>query len=110
MTLLSVMAYHSFSGEVEASNTPTIRRLTPSCRHQLPRIAPTDACQLLSVRVRVHGLVARFLAHDLFRKPVPIPDHAEDMLFWIMRQPGNAVSTSLTQYEVPIGMTSSLKL
>jgi hypothetical protein len=24
---------------VEASNTPTIRRLTPSCRHQLPRIA-----------------------------------------------------------------------
>src|SRR5271155_4559179 len=40
MTLVSVTAYHSFSGEVEASNTPTIRRLTPSCRHQLPRIAP----------------------------------------------------------------------
>jgi hypothetical protein len=39
-TLVSVMAYHSFGGEVEASNTPTIRRLTPSCRHQLPRIAP----------------------------------------------------------------------
>src|SRR5436305_12017910 len=39
-TLLSVMAYHSFGGEVEASNTPTIRRLIPSCRHQLPRIAP----------------------------------------------------------------------
>src|SRR6266702_6891799 len=39
MTLVSVTAYHSFSGEVEASNTPTIRRLTPSCRHQLPRIA-----------------------------------------------------------------------
>src|SRR6266702_6412269 len=39
MTLLSVTAYHSFAGEVEASNTPTIRRLTPSCRHQLPRIA-----------------------------------------------------------------------
>jgi len=33
------MAYHSFAGEVEASNTPTIRRLTPSRRHQLPRIA-----------------------------------------------------------------------
>jgi hypothetical protein len=32
------MAYHSFSGEVEASNTPTIRRLTLSCRHQLSRI------------------------------------------------------------------------
>ena len=39
MTLVSVTAYHSFGGEVEASNTPTIRRLTPSCRHQLPRIA-----------------------------------------------------------------------
>jgi hypothetical protein len=38
--LVSVTAYHSFGGEVEASNTPTIRRLTPSCRHQLPRIAP----------------------------------------------------------------------
>jgi hypothetical protein len=27
-----------FSGEVEALNTPTIRRLTPSRHHQLPRI------------------------------------------------------------------------
>src|SRR6266446_2707509 len=45
MTLVSVTAYHSFGGEVEASNTPTIRRLTPSCRHQLPRIAPlVTAC------------------------------------------------------------------
>jgi hypothetical protein len=26
-------------GEVEALKTPTIRRLTPSCRHQLSRIA-----------------------------------------------------------------------
>ena len=40
MTLVSVTAYHSFGGEVEALNTPTIRRLTPSCRHQLPHIAP----------------------------------------------------------------------
>src|SRR5277367_2254730 len=44
MTLVSVTAYHSFGGEVEASNTPTIRRLTPSCRHQLPRIAPQSMC------------------------------------------------------------------
>jgi hypothetical protein len=36
---VSVTAYHSFGGEVEALNTPTIRRLTPSCRHQLPHIA-----------------------------------------------------------------------
>src|SRR5436190_7289344 len=38
-TLVSVTAYHSFGGEVEASNTPTIRRLTPSRRHQLSLIA-----------------------------------------------------------------------
>jgi hypothetical protein len=36
---VSVTAYHSFAGEVEASNTPTIRRLTPSRRHQLSPIA-----------------------------------------------------------------------
>jgi hypothetical protein len=39
-TLLSVTAYHSFSGEVEARNTPTIPRPTLSCRRQLLRIAP----------------------------------------------------------------------
>jgi hypothetical protein len=41
LTLVSVTAYHSFAGEVEALNTPTIRRLTPSCRHQLSPIALT---------------------------------------------------------------------
>jgi hypothetical protein len=40
-------AYHSFAGEVEALNTPTIRRLTPSCRHQLPPIAPRHAVPAL---------------------------------------------------------------
>src|SRR5207248_6672236 len=40
MTLVSDTAYHSFIGEVEALNTTTIRRLTPSCRHQLLAIAP----------------------------------------------------------------------
>jgi hypothetical protein len=38
---VSVTAYHSFVGEVEASNTPTIRRLTLSRRHQLSPIAPS---------------------------------------------------------------------
>jgi Plasmid pRiA4b ORF-3-like protein len=42
-TLGSVTAYHSFGGEVEASNTPTIRRLTSSCRHQLSCIAQRHA-------------------------------------------------------------------
>src|SRR3954451_12015508 len=44
-TLVSTMAYHSFGGEVEALNTPTIRRLTPSCRHQLSRIALAEVLQ-----------------------------------------------------------------
>jgi hypothetical protein len=38
---VSVTAYHSFAGEVEASNTPTIRHLTLSRRHQLSPIAHT---------------------------------------------------------------------
>src|SRR6266566_8427891 len=42
MTLLSDTAYHSFIGEVGALNTTTIRRLTPSCRHQLLAIARAD--------------------------------------------------------------------
>jgi hypothetical protein len=51
MTLLSDTAYHSFIGEVEALNTTTIRRLTPSCRHQLLAIAPYpgDADRKLSI-------------------------------------------------------------
>src|SRR6266536_3546094 len=46
-TLVSVTAYHSFSGEVEASNTPTIRRLIPSCRHQLSSIAQRHSIELV---------------------------------------------------------------
>lgn len=38
-TLVSVTAYHSFGGELGASNTPRIRRLTSLCRHQLSPIA-----------------------------------------------------------------------
>jgi hypothetical protein len=34
-------AYRSFGGEVEASSTPTICRLSDSRRHQLWAIAPT---------------------------------------------------------------------
>src|SRR5439155_5903761 len=52
-TLVSVTAYHSFGGEVEASNTPTIRRLTPSCRHQLSPIAPPQT-RPLALRDRHH--------------------------------------------------------
>jgi len=41
--------YHSFAGEVEASKTSTIRRLTPSRRHQLSPIAPQRERKMQSV-------------------------------------------------------------
>src|SRR5712664_3333181 len=63
-TLVSVWAYHSFSGEVEASNTPTIRRLIPSCRHQLSRIAPR---WLAGSRMR------QAMAHRDPSSPTPMP-------------------------------------
>jgi hypothetical protein len=37
------LAYRSFGGEVEASSTPTICRLSDSRRHQLWAIAPGTA-------------------------------------------------------------------
>src|SRR6202022_4467842 len=52
-TLVSVMAYHSFGGEVEALNTPTIRRLTLPCRHQLSALARADG----DVRCREAGKI-----------------------------------------------------
>jgi hypothetical protein len=48
-TLVSVTAYHSFAGKVEVSNTPTIRRLTPSRRHQLSPIAPGTSSERSTV-------------------------------------------------------------
>ena len=42
-TLPFVTGFHSLAGEVEALNTPTIRRLTSSGRHQFLRIARTRA-------------------------------------------------------------------
>src|ERR1700682_4516176 len=43
MTLSLDTAYRSFGGEVEASSTPTICRLSDSRRHQLAAIAPDIA-------------------------------------------------------------------
>src|SRR6202040_3504238 len=53
-TLVSVTAYHSFGGEVEALNTPTIRRLTPSCRHQLSALARPEIGGELALARRHH--------------------------------------------------------
>ncbi|MGH6770156.1 MAG: hypothetical protein ACRECO_14160, partial [Xanthobacteraceae bacterium] len=63
MTLVSVTAYHSFGGEVEALNTPTIRRLTPSCRHQLPRIAPRMGLTIQSDKI-VDDLQREYLPRE----------------------------------------------
>jgi hypothetical protein len=48
---VSDTAYHSFFGEVEALNTTTIRRLTPSRRHQLLAIARQAMSELLAVEL-----------------------------------------------------------
>ncbi len=63
-TLVSVWAYHSFSGEVEASNTLTIRRPIPSCRHQLSRIAP---------RWSAGSRMRQVMAHRDPPSPTPMP-------------------------------------
>src|SRR5882672_1359913 len=55
-------AYRSFGGEVEASSTPTICRLSDSRRHQLWAIAlvATQAAFLSSVTYRcVEGIASR---------------------------------------------------
>src|SRR6478736_1900337 len=63
-TLVSAWAYHSFSREVEASNTATIRRLILSCRHQLSRIAPRWSA---GTRMR------QAMAHRDPSSPTPMP-------------------------------------
>src|SRR3982074_1505987 len=45
-------AYRSFGGEVEASSTPTICRLSDSRRHQLWAIAPARSVGLETHRTR----------------------------------------------------------
>jgi hypothetical protein len=57
--LENIRVGHGFAGEVEALNTPTIRRLTPSCR-QLPPIAHADQLDYTvfedSRAVRAHAM------------------------------------------------------
>src|SRR5260370_28394523 len=62
MTLSLDTAYRSFGGEVEASSTPTICRLSDSRRHQLWAIArrvlvtvPRDVREWLEERAKYHG-------------------------------------------------------
>src|SRR4029077_2875923 len=45
-------AYRSLGGEVEASSTPTICRLTDSRRHQLLAIAPRGASHVFAGSIR----------------------------------------------------------
>src|SRR5712664_942221 len=51
-------AYRSFGGEVEASSTPTICRLSDSRRHQLWAIAPTRFCRTRTAPLVLRGLIA----------------------------------------------------
>jgi hypothetical protein len=67
---VSVTAYHSFAGEVEASNISTIRRLILSRRHQLSPIARPHRiviAELIKV-VAVKVIVAQgFIKYRNFR-------------------------------------------
>jgi IS5 family transposase len=49
-------AYRSFGGEVEASSTPTICRLSDSRRHQLWAIAPTALREAVVIRTMLADL------------------------------------------------------
>src|SRR5262249_44170794 len=72
-TLVSVTAYHSFAGEVEASNTPTIRRLTPSRRHQLSPIARPTVAPPMSDRANTTMPISRQVAALIERIVVLMP-------------------------------------
>jgi transposase len=69
---VSVTAYHSFAGEVEASNTPTIRRLTLSRRHQLSPIARRATRRHFSaedkIRIVLEGLRGEDSIAELCRR------------------------------------------
>jgi hypothetical protein len=97
-TLGSVTAYHSFGGEVEASNTPTIRRLTSSCRHQLsciarPRhLAPTRERASWTQpegRIRTEASQSRFLDLAAFHRGFPVREDANDHNTAIARSKGS---------------------
>src|SRR5262249_56709167 len=64
ITLSWVTAYHSFGGEVEAFEHPTIRRLTPSSRHQLSRIAHVTLWVPL---VAIGALYFHELGNEIYR-------------------------------------------
>ena len=64
ITLLSDTAYHSFIGEVEALNTTTICRLTPSRRHQLLAIAPLPPASTASSPTLCINVLRRTLHHN----------------------------------------------
>jgi len=51
-TLLSVTAYRSFGGEVEARTPPRYAAFTPSRRHQLPPIAQSERQERLSEQLK----------------------------------------------------------
>src|SRR3954453_2393680 len=67
-TLSWIMAYHSFGGEVEVSNTPTIRRLIPHA--------------VTNFRAYLDGKPVVLLAHTslLVRKPVILGREGGDLL------------------------------
>jgi hypothetical protein len=58
-------AYRSFGGEVEASSTPTICRLSDSRRHQLSAIAHPECQQAFAEIAKFAKRISRELVIDL---------------------------------------------
>src|SRR5713226_8493631 len=92
MTLSLDTAYRSFGGEVEASSTPTICRLSDSRRHQLSAIArradrtgPVDESRTIRRHDHVAGVEVGMA------QPVPRPqalDQGEDARGDVLRNSG----------------------
>src|SRR6266542_3965025 len=69
-TLLSVTAYRSFGGEVEARTPPRYAAFTPSRRHQLPPIAHGRRRRISKREVIAKHLVNKAASGDL--KAIPL--------------------------------------
>ncbi len=77
-TLLSVTAYHSFSGEVEARTSPRYAALPLTRRHQLPRIALYTATD--PGRVNTRAVLP-------LQAPVTVATSADHCATWRSRAP-----------------------
>jgi hypothetical protein len=78
LEIVSGTPYHSFAGDAEASNTSTMRCLTPSCRHQLSLIDRNEGLGISADNSLPNGLIQaaeRFYLHCIAVFTVGIIEH-----------------------------------